>query len=76
MEQHEFPRIKRWTNLAMMISAPIAYLGVQMGSAALSTVGGAGMAMAKLFDGYVDHCKSKGRWIDYLNKRTSNVKEC
>lgn len=76
LEQREFPRLKRWTNLAMMVSSSTTYLGVQSGSAVLTAVGGAGIAAAKLLDGYIGYKANKNRWVDYLNKRTTPIMKC
>lgn len=75
-QKSEFPRIKRWTNLAMIVSLPSAFIAHVLGVDGMSMASAAVVAAAGVIDNYIKHESSKGSWINFLNKRTTPITEC
>ena len=75
-QKREFPRIKRWTNLAMIASIPSAFIAHVLGAEGMSAASAAIVAGAGVIDNYIKHEASKGAWINFLNKRTTPIEEC
>lgn len=75
-QKKEFPKIERWTNLAMMIALPSAYLANSCDALGSLAVSGAVIAGAKLIDKYLEYKSNIWSWTDFLNKRTSIRENC
>lgn len=74
----EFPKIKRWTNLAMIVAVPSSYLiSKALGLPEDASSSGAAIAAgAQVIKEYIKHEESKGSWINFLNKRTTPYDAC
>ena len=75
-QKKDFPRIKRWTNLAMIVAIPSFFITNKLGLPVVASLSGAVLAGAKIIDEYIKHEENKGSWINFLNKRTTPKDAC
>lgn len=62
-----FPKVERWTDMAMVLSIPTILAGASMGSPAIASVGAGVAGIAKITSKYLDIAKSKHRWLGFKN---------
>jgi hypothetical protein len=67
-----FPKIKRWSNIALIMSVPIASVGVATGLPVVSLAGVSIAGLSKIIDSYVKYGESKHQWVAFINRRTSS----
>lgn len=75
-QKKDFPRIKRWTNLAMIVAIPSFFITNKLGLPFAASLSGAVIAGAKIIDEYIKHEENKGSWINFLNKHTTPRDVC
>ncbi len=75
-QKKEFPRIKRWTNLAMIMALPSSFVAKGLGWDAVASTTVAVFASSKIVDAYIQYESNKDSWINFLNKRTSQFGLC
>lgn len=63
-----FPKVKRWANITMIISIPIAVTGVATGSNLITIAGSGLIGLSKLSKEIVDYLTNKYNWVGFLNK--------
>lgn len=63
-----FPRIKRWTNLAAMVSVPVALGTLMTGNIELSVASASITGMSKVADEFMKYYAEKNNWIGFINK--------
>jgi len=61
-----FPKVRRWCNLATMVSVPFAVLGLAFGADSVTVGGAVSTAAAQFGKEYVDFLESKSRWVGFL----------
>ncbi len=76
MQKKDFPRIRRWTNIAMIAACPSFFISNIFGLPIASGLSGAAIAGAKVIEEYIKHEESKGSWINFLNKHTTPNNVC
>jgi len=67
-----FPKIDRWSNLALIASIPVAVVGIATELPALTATAASVAGLSKITEGYVKHLKSKYKWIGFINRFISN----
>jgi hypothetical protein len=60
-----FPKVERWSNMATVMSIPVAVAGISTGSATLTTMGAGVAGIATVANKYLEIVRSKYRWVGH-----------
>ncbi len=63
-----FPKIERWSNVSMIISIPIALIGLISNINSLTIYGSIFAGLSSVSDKYIKFLQNKYSWINFLNK--------
>lgn len=63
-----FPKINRWSNLALIASIPITVVGITTGLPMVSAVGASIAGLSKATQEYVKYLESKYKWVGFVSK--------
>jgi hypothetical protein len=61
-----FPKVKRWSNVAAMVSIPVGVASVAAGNSIVSVSSAALFGLSRLGKEYIDLLESKYRWLGFL----------
>lgn len=70
--RNTFPKIKRWSNLAIITSVPIAVVGIVSGLPMVSAIGASIAGLSKVASEYVTYLESKYKWVGFISKNISS----
>lgn len=70
-----FPKISRWSNIALVASVPIAVVGIATGLPSITATAASVAGLSKITDGYVKHLKNKYKWIGFINRSITDKQE-
>jgi len=65
-----FPKVKRWTNISTMMSAPVALISLATGNILLSIISASIAGASQATNKFVDFLSSKNNWITLSCKET------
>lgn len=63
-----FPKVNRWTNIALIVSVPFTVLGFSTGLPMVSSVGLSIAGLSKIASVYIKYLESKYKWIGFKSK--------
>jgi uncharacterized membrane protein len=63
-----FPKIHRWTSIALIASAPAMILGAFTGLPTISSISASLLGLSQMISGYVKYMESKYKWIGFINR--------
>lgn len=69
-----FPKVKRWANIATMISIPISVFGVATGNAIMTIAGFSLAGFSRFTKEQIHLLENKYRWITFLPSLVENKK--
>ncbi|MBD3339124.1 MAG: hypothetical protein GF353_08440 [Candidatus Lokiarchaeota archaeon] len=67
-----FPKIKRWSNIATMISIPLAVFGSAVSNPLITITGASLAGFSKISTEAVKLLENKYKWISFLPKEIDN----
>jgi len=65
-----FPKIKRWTNMTLIVSLPVTLVSALTGLPMVSLAGASIAGVSEAVNKYAEYLGSKYRWIGFINKST------
>jgi hypothetical protein len=66
--RHTFPRVNRWSNIALIASVPATVVGLSTGLPIVSVIGASIAGLSKAANEYVKYLESKYEWIGFTTK--------
>lgn len=63
-----FPKIKRWTNIATMVSVPVALVTLATGNFELSMISGGITGASQVVDQAMKLYRNKTNWVGFINR--------
>ena len=70
-----FPKINRWSNVALIASIPTVVVGLATGLPMVSLVGASVAGLSETAKEYVKYLESKYKWIGFVNRNISTRQE-
>lgn len=68
MIRHPFPRINRWSSIALIASVPTTIIGLLTGLPIVSVIGASIAGLSKATSEYVKYLELKYKWIGFTSK--------